>query len=93
MKKIWMTGLLCCGLASAAQAEVVLQLGSFRDVGLAQQQMISATLMGVEVRLEPVQQNDETRYRVRSEKMPQSDAERLAGRLREAQMPVLMIAE
>ena len=55
MKKIWMTGLLCCGLASAAQAEVVLQLGSFRDVGLAQQQMISTTLMEVEVRLEPVQ--------------------------------------
>lgn len=95
MKKTWGLGLLLCGLmgAAAARADVVMQLGSFRDVGLAQQQLITATLLGVDVRLEPLAQDGDTLYRVRSEKMPQSDAERLAERLREAQVPVLIIAE
>lgn len=81
--------------ASASAADVVVQMGSFRNLKLAKTQVAEAALLGVKAHVVEeknlyAQSGVQTHYRVRTAPMPHNQAENLAAKLRQNNMDVIL---
>lgn len=91
---------LWCVMLAAAPVyadSMVVQIGSFRDAGLAKQQSARAALLGVQTHVTEQRlsggkdQGGRVYYRVRTGAMPQQQAEQLAVRLRQNNIEAIVL--